>query len=80
MFEDFSAKLNAVFKLCGMENNIRQATAHKGAEMFFKFTVVLFPGDTVSPRCNFLAMANNLKLIKINGGTNMTMEIIKNIG
>ena len=62
-----------------MYNNIRQATAHKAIEMFFKFTVVLFSGDTTArSRCTFLAMVNNLKLTNINGGRNKAIEIIKN--
>ena len=69
-----------MLKLFGIDTNIRQATAHKAVEMFFEFTVVLFPGAIARSRCNFLAMANNFKLTKINGGTNMTVKIIKNIG
>ena len=78
LFEDFSIRKNATLTLCGMDNNIKQATAHKPVEMFLKFATVLLSG--ARSRCNFLAMANNLKLTKINGGTNMTTKIIKNIG
>ena len=46
--------------------------------MFFKFIVVLFPGDTVRSRCTFLAMVNNLKLTNINSGRNIVVKIIKN--
>ena len=61
-----------------MYNNIRQETAHKVIEMFFKFAVVLFSGDTARSRCTFLAMVNNLKFTNINGGRNKAMKIIKN--
>ena len=53
-----------------MYNNIRQATAHKVVEMFLKFVVVLFSGDTARSSCTFLAMMNNSKLKNIKGGRN----------
>ena len=80
MFVNFPESSNAMSKLIGMDNNNVQATAHKAVEMFFKFIVVLFPGDTVRSRCTFLAMVNNLKLKNINGGRNKAMKIIKNTG
>ena len=61
-----------------MYNNIRKAKTHKPIEMFFKFIVVLFPGDTIRSRCTFLAMVNNLKLTNINSGRNIVVKIIKN--
>ena len=79
-FVNFPASSNAMSKLIGMDNNNVQPTAHKAVEMFFKFIVVLFPGDTARSRCTFLAMTNNLKLTNINGGRNTAMRTIKNTG
>ena len=78
VFVDFPVRLNVMKKLAGMENNIKQATAHKPTEMFFKFTVVLCPGGTVRLRVTFLAIASNLKLANINGGKNNATKIAKN--
>ena len=77
VFVDFSARLNAMYKLFGIINNMKQATAHKPVEIFFKLIFVLFPGDAALSRCTFLAMINNLKLTKINGKKNKAMKVIK---
>ena len=79
VFADFSARLNTMLKLVGMYNNIKQATTHKAIEMFCKFTVVLFSGDTARSRCTFLTMINSLKLTKINGGRNKARKMSKSI-
>ena len=78
VFVDFSARLNAMRKQHGMDSNIRQPTAHKAVEIFFKFIVVLFLGDTARSRCTFLAVVNNVKLTNINAGRNTAKIIIKN--
>ena len=70
VFVGMRARMNAVFRLVGMYNNIRQATTHKAVEMFLKFFVFLFPDVT------FPAMMNNLKLKNMNGGRNKTKAII----
>jgi hypothetical protein len=57
---DFTANPNKTYKLAGMDSNTRQATASKQEEMFFKFVVVLFPGDTALIRRVFLEIVNNL--------------------
>ena len=79
VFSDFSARPNAIVTLIGIDSNIRQATAHKPIELFFKFIVVLFPGNTARSRCTFLAMVNNLKMTNPNGGRNNAMKIIANV-
>ena len=77
---DFSAKFEAMWKQNGTYSNIRQATAYKPVEMFFKFNVGLSPGtgDTACSRLTFRAMVNNLRLTNINGGRNKARRIIKN--
>ena len=77
VLKDFPARLNAMFKLVGRYNNMRQPTTHNAAEMFFKFFLFLFSCDTGRSRCTFLAMMNNFKLTNINGGRNKAMRIIK---
>ena len=77
VLKDFPARLNAMFKLVGRYNNMRQPTTHNAGEMFFKFSLLPFSSDTARSRCTFLAMMNNLRLININGGRNKTMRMIK---
>ena len=79
VFADLSARLNAMLKLVGMYNNIREAKTHKAIEMFCKFTVVLFSGDAARSRCTFLTMMNNFKLTNINGGRNKARKMSKSI-
>ena len=77
VFADLAARLNAMLKLAGRYNNIRQPTTHNAVEMFFKFFLFLFSCDTARSRRTFLAMMNNLKLTNINGGRNKAMRMIK---
>ena len=74
---EFSARSNTMKKNLERHNNIRQATAHRPIEMFFKFIVVLFNGDIARSRRTFLTMINNLKFTKINSGINNAMRIAK---
>ena len=76
----FSARLNAIKKPLGTDNNIGQATTHKAVEMFWKFLFALVSGDTCRSRWAFLAMVNNLKLTNINGGRHNASIMIKNTG
>ena len=58
-----------------MYNKVGPAAAHKAVEMFLKFVVVLFSGDTARSSCTFLAMMNNFILTNINEGRNNAMRI-----
>ena len=64
MFVDFSARLKAMRKLVGMYNSIRQVKTHEPVEMFFRFNIVLFSGDTARSQCTFLVILNKFNVDK----------------
>ena len=60
----------------GMDNNPMQATASKQVEMFFKFLVILCPGDIGSLLRICLQILYSLKLVNKNSGNVTTFKIV----